>query len=303
MSAQALGDIARSGQRIQFFTTRKMSTQGAQLATPAYVQHVTRPSTILGTLPNSSDAMPQWIDEQDQSQQSSKMTRQETANLNKKVFELMSAPFPEGISEKQTYVTSEDKIIESEDSPNQEGNSPATSIDELSIVDTAMNNTRVTGVESKSPVLVHQGLFGFVSGRGMYLEHIPRGRDREQSSKVQTKISMPYSYIYQVHQLEPNETAQPFLTKMSKRESAHQEGTRSNNNFQKTDTSVRYLKVKENKDEMDMVLRMLARVEREYRSLQYHYRDLLTEFPLASKGVSMTLDSEFEVSKVRKIQS
>jgi len=168
--------------------------EGSTLLPLKAYPHLRRRSTVVGVLPSSVD-MIQESHELDGVQQEVR-TKEENDRQRQLVIDLSSEPFPELPShprrDNSTYV------------PPSAGSSEINVPTSGEVVE---QHTVSEPQDTGSSMVLYKNSFGFLSEGGMYLEAIYSLKDGEKT-KVSTKVSMPYSFMYQIHGWEPYEQLQ-----------------------------------------------------------------------------------------------
>lgn len=213
---------------VQFFTARKHVARDARLADPVSYPHLTRRTTIVGVMPSSVDSIPGNKVEGDSSLQRPVKTAEDYKKLFKSIVDLMRAPFPEVNASPNTSESkpagmnkvehdSDSKDLHKEVAPTlsepttaddtqAEMHEPNESISTSGTATMEQKDDTPDTKDTENSVTLHKGLFGFLSEGGMYLESLYPAADKGMA-KVHTKVSIPYSYIYQTRKLEPYEQA------------------------------------------------------------------------------------------------
>lgn len=177
MTFQGLGDIAKAGQHIQYYTARR--TRTANLANP--VEHTSDKRgglvTIVGTLPSSIDAIEQTAEQKQREELKMQISASVSSVLHDKALKLMNAPFPSnesvetGATIAETIAQSSEKSLGANESKEVE-----------------RDDARTLHASS----YISPGYFGLVSEGGMYVQQ----GESKTSPLVKTKISIPHSYLW-----------------------------------------------------------------------------------------------------------
>jgi hypothetical protein len=186
---QAIGDVAQDGQYIQFFTPRLTRTKDIFPFRKGEYEEPNRKMVILGTTPSTVDAIPsertpEQAEEEMRRQQSLDIGRDAANAFHHTVCDLAMMPFPpvKGADRAQASVANSSDGAQT----GQKSDAPEIKVS----TEPSTKNSML-----KPSLYFRQGVFGFVSEGGMFLEQ-NTNRSIRNLPTIRTKIDAPYAYWY-----------------------------------------------------------------------------------------------------------
>lgn len=187
---QAIGDIAQDGQFVQFFTPRLTRTNDVFPFRNGEYDHPHRKMVVLGTAPSTVDFVPSKMtpeqnEEERRRQERLDISRDAADAFHHTVCRLATMPFPPDNRADQVKANVDHSL------------EAAQPIPEPNVSEVIKSSTKPSTKKAppKPSMYFRQGIFGFVSEGGMFLEQNANGSIVNLPT-IRTKIDVPYAYWY-----------------------------------------------------------------------------------------------------------